>query len=65
MNWDQIAGKWKELKGQARQKWGDITDDDFDRAAGKRDEIVGLVQQRYGRTKEEAEREVDDFFGRI
>lgn len=64
MNWDQVAGKWKEIKGQARQKWGDITDDDFDRAAGKRDEIVGLVQQRYGRTKEEAEREVDDFFHR-
>lgn len=65
MNWDQVAGKWKELKGQARQKWGDITDDDFDRAAGKREEIVGLVQQRYGRTKEEAQREVDDFFSRM
>ncbi len=65
MNWDQIAGKWKEYKGQARQKWGDITDDDFDRAAGKREEMVGLVQQRYGRTKEEAEREVDDFASRL
>lgn len=64
MNWDQVAGKWKEIKGQARQKWGEITDDDFDRAAGKREEIVGLVQQKYGRTKEEAEREVDDFISR-
>lgn len=65
MNWDQVAGKWKELKGQARQKWGDITDDDLDRAAGKREEMVGLVQQKYGRTKEEAEKEVDDFVSRF
>lgn len=65
MNWDQVAGKWKEMKGQARQKWGDLTDDDLDRAAGKREEMVGLVQQKYGRTKEEAEREVDDFVARM
>lgn len=65
MNWDQIAGKWKEVRGQARQKWGDLTDDDLDRAAGKRDELVGLVQQKYGRTKDEAEREVDDFASRF
>ncbi|QUS36015.1 CsbD family protein [Falsirhodobacter algicola] len=65
MNWDQIAGKWKEFQGQARQKWGDLTDDDLDRVAGKRDEMVGLVQQKYGRSKEDAEREVDDFVHRL
>lgn len=65
MNWDQVAGKWKELKGQARQKWGDMTDDELDRAAGRREELVGLVQQKYGRTKEDAEREVDDYFHRL
>ncbi|MCJ8140744.1 CsbD family protein [Falsirhodobacter halotolerans] len=65
MNWDQVAGKWKEMKGQARQKWGDLTDDDLDRVAGKREEMIGLVQQKYGRTKEEAEREVDDFANRL
>ncbi len=62
MNTDQIAGKWKELKGKARTKWGDITNDDWDRIQGKREEIVGLVQQRYGRAKQEAEREVDSWF---
>ncbi len=61
MNTDEIAGKWKEIKGKARAKWGDITDDDWDRIEGKREQIVGLVQQRYGRAKEEAEREVDEF----
>ncbi len=61
MNTDQIAGKWKELKGRAKEKWGDITDDDWDRTEGKREQIVGLLQQKYGRTREEVEREVDDW----
>lgn len=65
MNWDQIEGKWKQLKGQAREKWGDITDDEFDRVAGKRDQMVGLVQEKYGRAKADAEREVDDWFRRL
>lgn len=61
MNTDEIAGKWKEMKGKARAKWGDITDDDWDRIEGKREQIVGLVQQKYGRAKEDAEREVDEW----
>ena len=62
MNSDQIQGKWKELKGQAQQRWGDLTDDELDRTEGRQEEIEGLLQQRYGKTKEEAKREVDDWF---
>lgn len=62
MNWDQIAGNWKQMRGKVVEKWGDITDDDWDRAEGKRDQIVGLVQAKYGRTKEDAERDVDTWF---
>lgn len=61
MNWDQIEGKWKQAKGSAQQKWGEITGDDWDKIEGRRDEIVGLVQQRYGKAREEAEKEVDDW----
>ena len=61
MNWDQIQGKWTEYKGKAKQQWGELTDDELDSISGKRDEIAGLVQQRYGKTKEEAERAVDDW----
>ena len=62
MNWDQIEGKWKQVKGKAQEKWGDLTDDDLDRVEGKRDQMVGLVQEKYGKAKAEAEREVDDWF---
>lgn len=61
MNWDQIEGSWKQLKGRAQAKWGDITGDDWDSVEGRREELVGLVQQRYGKARDEAEREVDEW----
>jgi len=61
MNDDIVKGKWKQLKGQAKQTWGKLTNDDLDVAEGNRDYLVGRVQERYGVAKEEAERQVRDF----
>jgi uncharacterized protein YjbJ (UPF0337 family) len=62
MNKDTAKGSWKELKGKAQKKWGDISDDEFDKMEGSRKELVGKIQQKYGRSKEEVEREVDEFY---
>ncbi len=59
MNWDEIKGNWKQAKGQIQSKWGDLTDDDLDRVAGDRKILEGKIQERYGKTKEQAEKEVD------
>lgn len=61
MNWDQIQGKWKQMKGSARQKWGKLTDDDLEFIAGNRDQFAGRLQERYGIAKEEAEKQVDEW----
>lgn len=61
MNWDQIQGNWKQIKGKARSKWGDLTDDEIDRAEGDREELEGAIQAKYGKTKEEAKKEVDNW----
>ena len=61
MNEDILAGKWKQIRGEAKQWWGDITDDELDQIAGKRDILVGKLQERYGYTKERAETEIDRF----
>lgn len=61
MNWDQIKGNWKTFRGQVKQKWGKLTDDDLDIVDGKREELAGRLQSRYGYAKEHAEKEVDDF----
>ena len=61
MNWDQIEGKWKQLKGRAKEKWGKLTGDELDVLEGKRDRLVGKMQEKYGYSKEQAEREVDEW----
>ena len=61
MNEDILAGKWKQLRGEAKKWWGDLTNDEMDQIAGQRDVLVGKLQERYGYTKERAESEIDKF----
>jgi uncharacterized protein YjbJ (UPF0337 family) len=61
MNGDVLQGKWKQLRGQIQQQWGDLTDSDLDRIKGTRTEFEGLLQERYGYTKDKAKSELDDF----
>ena len=61
MNDDIIAGKWKQLKGGAQARWGELTDDVFDVAAGDSKYLMGKLQERYGWDKDRAAREVDEF----
>lgn len=61
MNSDQFEGKWKQLKGSVKQRWAKLTDDDLTALSGKKDELVGRIQERYGITREQAEREADEW----
>jgi uncharacterized protein YjbJ (UPF0337 family) len=61
MNWDQVKGKWKQMTGDVKTRWGKLTDDDLHVAGGERDKLVGVVQERYGIAKEQAQQEVDDW----
>ena len=65
MNNDQFEGKWKELSGKAQQQWGELTDNDIQEAKGDRRELAGKIQNRYGVTKEEAERQIDEWSARM
>ena len=60
MNDDVFTGQWNQVRGSLKSWWGRLTDDDLDRIAGQKDRLVGLVQEKYGRTREEAEREVEE-----
>jgi uncharacterized protein YjbJ (UPF0337 family) len=61
VNKDILQGKWKQLKGQVKQKWGELTDDDLNRVEGNYEELVGIVQEKYGRSRAQAEKEVSEF----
>ena len=59
MDWNRIEGNWKQFKGAAKEKWGKLTDDDFDLIGGKKDQLAGKIQERYGMSKDDADREID------
>ncbi|MEO7767715.1 MAG: CsbD family protein [Ferruginibacter sp.] len=48
-----LKGNWNELKGKAKQQYGDLTDDDLAYEEGKDDELLGRIQKKIGKTKEE------------
>ncbi len=61
MNWDQVQGNWKQWSGQAKEKWGKLTDNELTEAAGRREQLAGLLQERYGYARAEADRAIDEF----
>jgi uncharacterized protein YjbJ (UPF0337 family) len=61
MNWNRIEGQWKQFKSRAQQRWARITDDDWEFIAGKRGKLIGRVQSLYGKKKDQAERDVDNW----
>lgn len=64
MNWDRIEGGWKQFKGNARQQWGRLTDDQLDVILGKRDQLAGRIQEAYGISKDEAKRRLAEWQNR-
>jgi uncharacterized protein YjbJ (UPF0337 family) len=58
VNTDVMEGKWKQMRGQVKEWWGKLTEDDLDVIAGKRDKLIGTLQERYGWAKRDAENEV-------
>jgi len=64
MNSDIAQGKWEQVKGKLKQEWGKLTNDDLDVIEGNRQELAGRIQERYGKARDVAEREADDFWQR-
>jgi uncharacterized protein YjbJ (UPF0337 family) len=65
MNSDVFKGKFNQIKGALKSKWGQITDDEWTQIAGNKDLLIGKLQERYGRTREEISREVDMFLNQF
>jgi uncharacterized protein YjbJ (UPF0337 family) len=61
MNWDRIEGNWKQFKGHAREQWGKLTDNDWELIAGKKDQLIGRIQEHYGISKDEAQKQTDEW----
>lgn len=53
-------GRWDQLKGKAKQAWGDLTDDDLDVAEGNYEELIGRIKERTGESAVEIQRRLND-----
>jgi uncharacterized protein YjbJ (UPF0337 family) len=56
MNTDQMKGKFKQLSGEIKRKWGQVTDDDLTQAQGSMEKLVGKIQERSGDQREAIEK---------
>jgi uncharacterized protein YjbJ (UPF0337 family) len=65
INNDVLKGKWNQFKGEAKSRWGQLTDDDLTQAEGEYDKLVGKLQERYGYARDKAEQEVDNFLNSV
>lgn len=61
MNRDIFEGKFKEISGEIKKKWGQLTDDEIRKSQGNAEALAGIVQQKFGMEKDEATRNVSEF----
>jgi uncharacterized protein YjbJ (UPF0337 family) len=62
MNQDILAGKWRQVMGQAKQTWGKLTDDELAQVEGNAERLAGLLQEKYGQSQEQAAKSANTFF---
>jgi len=56
INAQELQGQWNTLKGQVKEKWGQLTDDDLNIQGGNVDQLVGRIQQKTGVAREQIEK---------
>ena len=61
MNWDRIRGRWKQLRGAVKERWGRLSHNDLTVIHGRREQLIGRVQQLYGILRDEAAQQVAAF----
>ena len=59
VNQQTLTGKWNEVRGKLKEKWGQLTDDDLRSFNGNVDQLVGRIQQRTGEARETVEEFLD------
>lgn len=65
MNMDEVQGSWKKLSGKVQQHWGKITDDEIQKSNGRIEYLSGVLQEKYGKSKDEAKKELESFFKKL
>ena len=65
MNQQILEGNWNEIKGKLRQKWGQLTDDDFQQIRGDAEQLIGVIQRKTGEAREAIEKYLEEISGGV
>ncbi len=60
MNQQTLEGNWNEIKGKLHERWGQLTQDDLQKARGSVDQLVGVIQRKTGEAREGIEQFLSD-----
>lgn len=61
VNQQVLAGRWNEVSGKLKQKWGRLTDDDLRAFSVNVDQLVGQIQRKTGESREA----IEEFLGEV
>jgi uncharacterized protein YjbJ (UPF0337 family) len=64
INAQELQGQWNKLRGQVKERWGQLTDDDLQIHGGNIDQLVGRIQQKTGEGREAIEHYLTDLTSR-
>ena len=62
MSWHQFTDNWDQCKGQVRERWGKLTDDDLEAIGGKRKQLMRTIRERYRLSIDVVEKQIHEFF---
>lgn len=65
MQWDRVQGNWKQLKAQAKQRWGKLSEQDLERMNGDRNQLRTEIQEAYGISQDEAAQQISEWQGTL
>jgi uncharacterized protein YjbJ (UPF0337 family) len=60
LNQQTLEGNWNEIKGKLHERWGQLTQDDLQKARGNVDQLVGLIQRKTGEARERVEQYLNE-----
>jgi uncharacterized protein YjbJ (UPF0337 family) len=61
MDKNNFQKKWNEIKSKIKSKWNKITNEDMSEIDGHYDRMISKIQKRHGYSKEQAEREFQNW----
>jgi uncharacterized protein YjbJ (UPF0337 family) len=65
VTWEEMRGNWRFLRIKVQQQWDKLSNADMDFIQGRQDHLAQRLSERYGFSKEQADKQIEDWYGRI